>query len=198
MDEPRQVLDLTRRPPHHRGCEPNRGIGEATTMIPLEPILVTLVKLVDSIPVPPPPAKRPRGRPKLNRLFLKALVIMLVRHLHNVHALLAVLAEPTAEKVYSGLCSRNKAATRPRQHLGTPPESHAGHLASPDWLFGALLGSVDPTLGGLWAGCRHRQYDSLSQRRGLAQKRPGQRRRTAYIGGHRSPLDQIDEVTSSC
>jgi hypothetical protein len=32
-----------------------------------------------------------------DRLFLKALIIMLVRHLHNVHALLAVLAEPTAE-----------------------------------------------------------------------------------------------------
>ena len=68
-------------------------------MIPSEPLLVTLVKLVDSIPVPPPPAKRPRGRPKVysDRLFLKALIIMLVRHLHNVHELLAVLAEPTAE-----------------------------------------------------------------------------------------------------
>ena len=68
-------------------------------MIPSEPLLVTLVKLVDSIPVPPPPAKRPRGRPKVysDRLFLKALVIMLVRHLHRVHELLAVLAEPTAE-----------------------------------------------------------------------------------------------------
>ena len=70
-------------------------------MIPLESLLVTLVKLVDSIPVPPPPAKRLRGRPKVysERLFLKALIIMLVRHLHNVHALLAVLAEPTAEMV---------------------------------------------------------------------------------------------------
>ena len=28
-------------------------------MITSEPLLVTLVKLVDSIPVPPPPAKRP-------------------------------------------------------------------------------------------------------------------------------------------
>ena len=31
--------------------------------------------------------------------FLKALIIMLVRHLHNVHALLAVLADPTAKMV---------------------------------------------------------------------------------------------------
>jgi hypothetical protein len=32
-----------------------------------------------------------------DRLFHKALVIMLVRHLHRVHELLAVLAKPTAE-----------------------------------------------------------------------------------------------------
>jgi hypothetical protein len=94
-------------------------------MIPLESLLVTLVKLVDSIPVPPQPAKRPRGRPKVysDRLFLKALIIMLVRHLHNVHALLAVLAEPTAEMVllralltgnYSGRCG-SRHAWRPER-----------------------------------------------------------------------------------
>ena len=68
-------------------------------MIPLEPPLVTLIKLVDNIPVPPPPVKRPRGHPQVysDRLFLKALVIMVVRHLRCVHELLAVLAEPTAE-----------------------------------------------------------------------------------------------------
>ena len=68
-------------------------------MIASEPPLVTLVKLVDDIPVPPPPVKRPRGRPQVysDRLFLKALIIMVVRHLCRVHELLAVLAEPTAE-----------------------------------------------------------------------------------------------------
>jgi len=68
-------------------------------MIPSEPLLVTLVKLVDDIPMPPLPNKRPRGRPKVysDRLFLKALIIMVVRHLRKVHELLAVLAEPTAE-----------------------------------------------------------------------------------------------------
>jgi hypothetical protein len=68
-------------------------------MITAESLLVTLVKLVDCIPVPPSPDKRRRGRPKVysDRLFLKALIIMLVRHLRKVHALLAVLAEPTAE-----------------------------------------------------------------------------------------------------
>jgi len=68
-------------------------------MIPQEPLLVTLVKLVDRIPIPPSPPKRGRGRPKFypDRLFLKALVIMIVRHLHKVHELLTVLQEPTAE-----------------------------------------------------------------------------------------------------
>jgi hypothetical protein len=68
-------------------------------MIPQESLLVTLVKLVDRIPIPLPPSKRGRGRPKFypDRLFLKALVIMIVRHLHKVHELLTVLQEPTAE-----------------------------------------------------------------------------------------------------
>src|SRR3712207_1175905 len=62
-------------------------------------LLVMLVKLVDRVPVPPPPAQRGRGRPKVytDRLFLKALVIMIVRHLHSVHELLTVLDQPTPE-----------------------------------------------------------------------------------------------------
>ena len=69
-------------------------------MIEHETLLVTLVKLVSRIPVPPPPAKRGRGRPQTypDRLFLQALVMMIVRHLHTVHALLSVLAQPTAER----------------------------------------------------------------------------------------------------
>lgn len=68
-------------------------------MIPQEPLLVTLVKVVDCMPMIRLAAKRPRGHPKdySDRLFLKALVIMLVRRLHKVHELLSVLAEPTAE-----------------------------------------------------------------------------------------------------
>jgi hypothetical protein len=66
-------------------------------MITWEPLLVTLVKLVDSISVLPLPVKRPRECPRVypDRLFLKALIIMFVRHPHYVHELLTVLAEPT-------------------------------------------------------------------------------------------------------
>lgn len=68
-------------------------------MILQEPLLVTLVKLVDRTPAPPPPERRGRGRPKVypDCLSLKALVIVIVRHLHKVHELLSVLEQPTAE-----------------------------------------------------------------------------------------------------
>jgi hypothetical protein len=58
-----------------------------------------LVRLVDRIPLPPPAPTRPRGRPRVysDRLFLKALVIMIVRRVTTAHELLSVLAEPTAE-----------------------------------------------------------------------------------------------------
>ena len=67
-------------------------------MIPQESLLIMLVRLIDRIPVPPAP-KPGRGHPQVypERLFLKALVIMIVRHLHKVHELLSVLEQPTAE-----------------------------------------------------------------------------------------------------
>jgi len=69
-------------------------------MILQDSVLVALVRLVDRIPMPEPPEKaKTRGRPKVypDRLFLKALVIMIVRHLPKVHSLLAVVAEPTPQ-----------------------------------------------------------------------------------------------------
>ncbi len=68
-------------------------------MVLQDSLLVTLVKLVDRLPMPPEPEKPGRGHPVVysDRLFLKALVIMIVRHLHTVHELLSVLAQPTAE-----------------------------------------------------------------------------------------------------
>ena len=62
-------------------------------------LLAALVRLIDRIPVPAPPPQRGRGRPPVypDRLFLKALVVMVVRRLPRVGTLLAVLDEPTPE-----------------------------------------------------------------------------------------------------
>ncbi len=67
-------------------------------MVPDEPLLVTLVRMIDRIPTPPPVPPQ-RGRPVTysDRLFLKALVIMVLKRLPTVHALLAVLDQPTPE-----------------------------------------------------------------------------------------------------
>jgi hypothetical protein len=67
-------------------------------MIYQDSVLVQLIRLVERIPSPPPPRRR-RGRPIVysQKLFLKALVIMIVRRLHKVGELLAVLDEPTSE-----------------------------------------------------------------------------------------------------
>jgi hypothetical protein len=57
-----------------------------------------LVKLVDRIPAPPAgPHRRGRRVVYPDRLFLKALVIMIARCLRSAFALLAVLEQPTAE-----------------------------------------------------------------------------------------------------
>jgi hypothetical protein len=49
--------------------------------------------------MPMPPSRVPRGRPPVysDRLFLKALIVMILRHLHRVHELLTALGQPTRE-----------------------------------------------------------------------------------------------------
>jgi Transposase DDE domain len=68
-------------------------------MIYQDSVLVQLIRLVECIPSPKQPPRRPRGRPYLysEKLFMKALVIMILRRLHRVGELLAVLEEPTSE-----------------------------------------------------------------------------------------------------
>src|ERR671916_3451753 len=70
-----------------------------TSMITQDSVLVQLIRLVERIPSPPAPPRCRRGRPIFypEKLFLKALVIMIVRRLHRVGELLAVLDEPTPE-----------------------------------------------------------------------------------------------------
>ena len=66
-------------------------------MVAEESVLLTLVRLVDRIPLPAPPAGPRRGRPRVypDRLFLKALVIMILRRVPRVYTLLSMLAQPT-------------------------------------------------------------------------------------------------------
>lgn len=68
-------------------------------MVPQECVLVILVWLIDLIPIPPEqdPAKRRRRKTYPDQLFLKALVIMMVRQVQTPSGLLAILAQPTAE-----------------------------------------------------------------------------------------------------
>jgi hypothetical protein len=134
-----------------------------------EPLLVTLVKLVDILALPEPP-KAGRGRPRVytDRLFLKALVIMIIRRLHKVHELLAVLAEPTQEM--ANLCQlltddqgRFPSRRTWERRLATLPETlpaqigclgrHLVGLIEP-WSDCARAAAIDSTvlraLGGVW------------------------------------------------
>jgi hypothetical protein len=68
-------------------------------MIHPDALLIKLVVLIDKLPQPQTP--RGRGRPVLypETLFLKALVIMTVRHLYKIGELLAVLDEPSMQSL---------------------------------------------------------------------------------------------------
>lgn len=120
-------------------------------MIPDEPLLVILVSLVDRIPAPAPTAKCGRGRPKVysDRLFLKALIIMMVRRLRTVHELLSVLEQPTVEmqRLRSMLAEKGRFPCRRtwERRLKTLPETLPGQIA--------CLGCHLVTLIGPWAVC---------------------------------------------
>jgi hypothetical protein len=100
-------------------------------MIPQESLLVVLVKLIDRIPMPPmEPTKRGRPITYPEKLFLKALLIMIVKHLHKVHELLSVLNEPTFEmqQLRSLLSEKGRYPTRrtwERRLKGLPERLHA-------------------------------------------------------------------------
>jgi hypothetical protein len=62
-------------------------------MISGDSILVSLVRRVDHLPFPPPPARRQRGRPQTysDQLLVKAVVVMIIGRLYTAWALLAFL-----------------------------------------------------------------------------------------------------------
>ncbi|HWQ33393.1 MAG TPA: transposase [Blastocatellia bacterium] len=64
-------------------------------MLPELSLLVRLVRMVDDVPTPPPRLKGRRGAPVTypERIFLKGLLVMLLRQLTTAHALLAFLEQ---------------------------------------------------------------------------------------------------------
>src|SRR5262245_53018880 len=66
-------------------------------------LLVRLLKLIDKVPPPPAPAKRPRGKPPQDsdQLMLKASIVMIIRRLYTAPAVLAFLAQddPTVKQL---------------------------------------------------------------------------------------------------
>ena len=131
--------------------------------------LVTLVGLLDRLPVSAPSSTGQRGRPKVysDRLFLKALVIMIVRRLAKVHELCSVLEEPRQDMqtlkrlLYEkDRCpSRRTWERRLNQMPATLPEQiaclgeHLLALLHP-WVESGRAVAIDSTLlrakGGVW------------------------------------------------
>jgi hypothetical protein len=66
-------------------------------MVPQPSLLLALVDLIDVIPTPPAEPRRGRPAAYSERLFVKALVVMLVRNVSTVSGLLAILEQPTWE-----------------------------------------------------------------------------------------------------
>ncbi len=148
-------------------------------MVSQDSLLVMLVTLVDRLPMPALPVKRRRGHPQVypDRLFLKAVVIMIVRHLHNVHELLSVLAQPTAEmqRLRPLLCEQGGFPARRtwERRLKAIPDTlpaqigclgrHLLDLIQP-WLTSGRAVAIDSTLlrarGGVWHQ-KHREKGEL-------------------------------------
>lgn len=64
-----------------------------------DPLLLQLLRLVDTIPEPPPPSPRRRGRrfTYSDRLFLKVTLLMVLRGLPRVHEAFTVLNQPNPD-----------------------------------------------------------------------------------------------------
>ena len=99
-------------------------------------------------PSRPPSTPRRRGGPDLysDALFLKALVIMIVRRLHKVGELLAVLEEPTQEmRALRELLSGAEGRFPCQAHLREEASRPARYAAREDRLLGRhLVGLLKP------------------------------------------------------
>jgi hypothetical protein len=141
-------------------------------MVPEPPLLVALVQLVDRLPLPAAPP-RGRGHPRgySDRLFLKALVIMIVRRLPKVHTLLAVLDQPMPERwqLRALLSEHGRYPTRRtwERRLRRVPDTRptqigrlGRHLVAVllSWPAGGCAGAIDSTVLAACGGVWHRNH----------------------------------------
>jgi hypothetical protein len=116
-------------------------------MVSQTPLLLLLLTLIDELPLAPSAVRRGRPCQYSERLFLKALVVMVVRHLPTVHALVAVLDQPEMAALRAVLCEHGQLPTRRtfERRLNTLPGSLPEQIA----LVGEhLMGLLDPWMGG--------------------------------------------------
>src|SRR5262245_48696731 len=132
-------------------------------------LLVSLVVLMDRLPWPPEPTRRPRGRPKTyaDRLMMKAFVIMIIRRLYTAYALLTFLdqEDPAAQQLRSLWPEHGRLPTRriwERRLAALPPHLPGligcfGHhlvAALTPWAAYGRAAAVDSTplntSGGVW------------------------------------------------
>jgi hypothetical protein len=140
-------------------------------MVPQSSLLIALVDLIDLIPSPPSRARvgSRGGRPQVysDRLFLKALVIMLARNVSTVSGLIAILEQPTWEMraLRARVMEHGRFPTRRtwERRLATLPSSlparigclgrHLVGLIDP-WTAGGCAVAIDSTVlharGGVW------------------------------------------------
>lgn len=132
------------------------------------PLLVRLLAMIDALPLAAVPSSAGRrGRPCVysERLFVKAVVVMVVRHLPTVHALWAVLAQPDMALVRAALCERGTLPTRRTferrlqalpAHLPAQIAALGAHVLDEldPWAAGGRAVAIDSTVlaarGGVW------------------------------------------------
>jgi hypothetical protein len=134
-------------------------------MVPHNSLLIWLLLLVDRIPEPPAPTRRGRPAVYADRLFLKAVVIMVLRRLPTVHALLAVLDQPEMAAVQALLSEGGRLPTRRtwERRLRTIPTTLPAQIAClgehlvlqlQPWAQGGRAAAIDSTplaaRGGVW------------------------------------------------
>ena len=140
-------------------------------MVAEESCLVALLRLVDRVPLAEAPPRR--GRPPLyaDRLFLKALVVMIVRRLPKVQTLLSILDEPTTEmQQLRGLLSEHGRFPSRRtweRRLGRIPQTLPAQIGClgrylvgvlAPWPHGGRAAAIDSTVLRACDGVWHRKH----------------------------------------